>query len=470
MLSTDVTTLAEVAGGELLTGDPATMVRGLWTDSRQVVPGGAFVAFVGERVDGHAFVGEASARGARAVVVTRHDEPLSVSMGSSGRRDVAVILVPDPLAAVQRLAAWHRSRLGCPVIGITGSTGKTTTKDLLMAALAPLGRVTATSGNRNNELGVPLTLLEAGPDTAALVVEMAMRGPGQIAELAHLARPTVGLVTNVGVSHIEVMGSEEAIVEAKGELVAAVPPEGAVFLNGDDAATEGLRQRASARVTLYGLSESCTVRGEDVRLLDDGRAAFTLSAPQGTVEVELPVLGRHNAYNALAAAAVALDLGVAPVEVAAGFRQAAMTDMRMQVVDAASGVTVVNDAYNANPVSMRAAVDTLAGMPSRGRRVAVLGGMAELGSLTELAHFELGEHVSRAGIDVLVTVGSLGERIADGARAEGMPAGAVRPCAVVEEAVEVLDDLLEPGDVVLVKASRVVGLERVVEGVVSPRV
>lgn len=465
-----MTALAEVMGGELLTGDPATMVRGLWIDSREVMPGGAFVAFRGQRVDGHAFVAEALARGARALVVTRHDEPLSAAVEASRRREVALILVPDSLAAVQRAAAWHRSRLDCPVIGITGSTGKTTTKDFLLSALSPLGRVTATAGNRNNELGVPLTLLEAGPDTAALVVEMAMRGPGQIAQLAHLARPTVGLVTNVGVSHFELMGSQAAIAEAKGELVEAVPADGAVFLNGDDATAASLADRALATVTLYGLTEACAVCGRNVRLLDDGRAAFELTCAQGEAEVELPVPGRHNVYNALAAAAVALHLGVDPVEVADGLAAAAMTDMRMQVVDTASGVTVVNDAYNANPVSMRAAIDTLLGMPSRGRRIAVLGGMVELGSLTELAHFELGELVSRCGIDVLVTVGDLGERIADGARADGMDPDVVRPCAVVEEAVEVLDDLLEPGDVVLVKASRAIGLERVVEGVVDPRV
>lgn len=470
MFSADARAIAEVTGGELLSGEPSTVARGVVIDSREVVSGCAFVAFSGERVDGHAYLAEAGARGARVVLVTRHDESVRAALEASGRRDLAVIHVNDALAAVQALAVYHRGRLSCPVIGITGSTGKTTTKDLMRAVLAPLGTVVATTGNRNNELGLPLTVLQAGPGTDALVLEMAMRGQGQIAGLARIARPHHGLITNVGVSHIETMGSVEAIASAKGELVEAIPPEGTVFLNGDDVASEGLSSRARGSVVRYGLAGTCDVRATDVRLDDDGTPVFILVAAEGSAECSVPVPGRHNVYNALASAAVALRLGVTPADIASSMAGAEMTVMRMEVVDTASGVTVVNDAYNANPVSMRAALRTLAEMRVRGRRVAVLGAMAELGSLTELSHFEVGEEVARLGIDVLVTVGDLGTRIAEGARAEGAAPDAVRACATAEEAVEVLDDLLEPGDTVLVKASRVIGLERVVEGIVDPRV
>lgn len=461
--------LAEVTGGELVSGSPDTMINGVCTDSRHTVAGCAYVALPGERVDGHSFLVDALRAGARALVVTRWGEAAAEALGAAGRRDAAVVRVDDGLSAVSALARYHRSRLSCPVVGVTGSTGKTTTKDFLASALGTTLRVTATVSNRNNELGVPLTVLEAGTETDVLVVEMGMRGPGQIAALCAIARPTLGLVTNVGQTHIELLGTQDAIVEAKGELVSSLPPDGTAFLNGDDATSERLAAMSAAPVVRYGLGEGNDVRVRDVTLDDDGCPTLTIEADGEAVTCRLPVPGRHNAYNAAAAAAVALSCGVSLADVAAGLDSVVLSEWRMQVFTVASGVTVVNDAYNANPTSMRAAIDTLGSMIPRGRRVAVLGDMLELGSLAELAHFRLGEDVARGSVDVLVTVGELGHRIAEGAMAEGMDASAVRDCATAEEASEVLDDLLAPGDVVLVKASRGMGLERVVEGIVQPR-
>ncbi|MHB8925914.1 MAG: UDP-N-acetylmuramoyl-tripeptide--D-alanyl-D-alanine ligase, partial [Coriobacteriia bacterium] len=358
----------------------------------------------------------------------------------------------------------------CPVIGVTGSTGKTTTKDFVRSVLGTRMNVVATEGNRNNELGVPLTVMEAGAETGALVVEMAMRGPGQIRALADIARPTAGLITNVGVSHVEILGSEEAIAAAKGELAEAIPERGRVFLNGDDAWSDTLAGRTAAAVTRYGLGETCDVRATGVGVNELGNPTFVLECEQGTAEVVLPVPGRHNVYNALAAAAIGLYLEVSLEDAVRGLEEATFTHMRMEIFQSATDVTIINDAYNANPTSMRAALGALADVPARGRRVAVLGDMAELGSLTELAHFKLGEIVAESPVDVLVTVGERALRIADGALAVGMPADRVRPCATPDEASEVLDDLLEAGDVVLVKASRVMGLERVVEGIIQPHV
>ena len=469
MLIVSVRTLIQLTGGTLVAGSDDAVVHGLAVDSRKVAPGGLFVALPGERVDGHAFLGAAIAAGARAAIVTRDDDAVRTAVAESGR-DVGLIVVEDAQRAIDALAAWHRKRLTCPVIGITGSTGKTTTKDFLRDVLASRLKVIATSGNQNNELGVPLTLFEADPGAEAVVVEMAMRGPGQIARLCEIARPTAGLITNVGVSHVEILGTQEAIASAKGELARAIPPTGRVFLNADDCWSDVLAADLECGTTRYGLGEEADVRAESISIGGDGAATFTLVCEQGSETVTLPLPGRHNVYNALAAAAVGLYLELPLSDVVAGLMHATFSKWRMETFQSASGITIINDAYNANPASMRAAIATLREMPAEGRRIAVLGDMAELGSLAELAHFEVGEFAAAAGIDALVTVGERARRIADGARAAGMLGTSVRPCASAAEASEVLDDLLSPGDVVLVKASRVMGLELVVEGMVEPRV
>ncbi|MDO8880712.1 MAG: UDP-N-acetylmuramoyl-tripeptide--D-alanyl-D-alanine ligase [Coriobacteriia bacterium] len=470
MLTLSVGTLVEITGGELLVGPTVTMVNGLAIDSRDVQPGAAFVAFVGEHTDGHAFVGEALASGARAVLMTRDDVAIRAAIEEAGRAEVALVLVDDARAAVEALGSWHRGRLMCPVIGITGSTGKTTTKDFMRSVLATRMRVVATSGNRNNELGVPLTVMDAGTETDALVVEMAMRGLGQIDHLCRIARPTAGLVTNVGISHVEVLGSEEAIASAKGELVRAIPETGRVFLNGDDGWSDALESMASAGVTRYGFGPTAQVRATDVTVGADGRPRFVMHCEQGVSDVSLPLPGRHNVYNAVAAASVGLYLEMALEDVVAGLEGATFSKWRMETFESASGIIVINDAYNANPVSMAAALSALGDVPTAGRRIAVLGDMAELGSLAELAHFELGSRIVESAVDVLIVVGERARHIGDGARAAGFDDVAIRPCASAEEASEVLDDLLEPGDTVLVKASRVMELETVVEGIMDPRV
>ncbi len=470
MLTLKVDTLTSVAEGTLVSGSGETMVNGISIDSRCVEPGAAFVAFSGEHADGHDFLEEAIARGARGLLVTRSAEQLEKVIESAVGRGIAVIRVPDALTAVQRLASYHRDRLFCPVVGVTGSTGKTTTKEFLTTVLGTRFKVISTRGNRNNELGVPLTVMDARADTDVLVVEMAMRGHGQISQLCDIARPGIGLVTNVGMSHIELLGTQEEIASAKAELVGYIPEEGVNFLNGDDAFTAVIALSSRAPVIRYGLGEACDVRAEEIKMDADSVASFDLVTSEARTRVTLSIPGRHNVYNALAAASVGIHLGVSPEQVLEGLAAASAGEMRMQSFTSAAGVHVINDAYNANPTSMRAAVETLAGMRAAQRRVAVLGDMAELGSLAELAHFRIGEEVARRPIDILVTIGERASRIADGARAEGMESDLVRPCATVEEASELLDDLLEPGDAVLVKASRVMGLERIVEGIVEPRV
>jgi UDP-N-acetylmuramoyl-tripeptide--D-alanyl-D-alanine ligase len=464
MVTMSASRLAEIVTGEVVAGMPQTVFSGLEVDSRAITRGMAFFALPGERVDGHAYVGAAVKAGARVALVSRFDDDVSAQATDP---NLAVVQVSDVAAALRALATYHRGTLRCPVVGITGSTGKTSTKDFLVAALGPDRGVAATRGNRNNELGVPLTVLEAGPETGVLVVEMGMRAEGEIESLCSIARPTCGIVTNIGQTHLETLGSEEAIARAKGELVGCVPPSGRVFLNGDDAWSRSLEARSAAPVTWYGTGEKADVRATGIEVDESGRASFDLRAGEQSVRVSLPLPGRHHAYPAAAAAAAAMYLGVPLEDIAARLAKVRMTGMRMQVFMAANGITVVNDAYNANPTSMRAAVVALADMRARGSRVAVLGDMAELGSLTELAHFRIGEAVAASGIERLVTVGERAKRIAEGAIAAGMPAGNVRPCATVSEGSEVLDDLLVSGDVVLVKASRSMGLERIVERILA---
>ena len=469
MLTLTVESMAAVTDGTLLSGWGSKMVSGVCLDSRSVTPGCAFVAIAGEHSDGHAFASDAIEAGARALLVTRELSELEDVAELARVREVAIVRVDDAVLAVQQLATHHRLRLHCQVVGVTGSTGKTSTKDFVDSVLSTGLRTVSTSGNQNNELGVPLTVLRADLRTEAIVVEMGMRGPGQIARLCEIARPTIGLLTNVGTSHIELLGSQDAVADAKAELVRALPDDGAAFLNGDDAYSDAIASQTNAGVTLYGLSERCAVRAVDIELDAESRASFLLRAGSVGAPVSLRVAGKHNVYNALAAAAVGAHLGIEGEAIARGLETAHLSAMRMEVFSSASGVTIINDAYNANPVSMRAAIETLASMEAGGRRVAVLGDMAELGSLTELAHFRIGEAVARLGIDELVAVGPRAERIAAGAQAAGLDGRHVRRCVDAVEAGEVLDDLLEPHDVVLVKASRVMGLEAVVDGIVSPR-
>jgi UDP-N-acetylmuramoyl-tripeptide--D-alanyl-D-alanine ligase len=470
MLTMPLQALAEVVTGEIV-GDPDdVVVNGIAVDSRDVEPGSLFVAFSGERTDGHLFLGDAIDAGARAVIITADPADYRDLIDKACDRGVAVVRVNDALQAVQDLARHHRDRIFCPVVGVTGSTGKTTTKEFMTAVLGSELKVVATEGNQNNELGVPLTVLRAGADTDLLIVEMAMRGAGQIAELCEISSPTLGLVTNVGTSHIELLGSCEAIADAKGELVEAIPADGRVFLNGDDGRTVELADKAVAPVTTYGTAAGCDVRAEDIEVDEKSRASFRLVWGAEAWDATLGLPGRHNVYNALAATVVALEVGVAPEVIVEGLGRAQAGAMRMQSFESASGVTVINDAYNANPTSMRAAIETLAGMRTARERIAVLGDMAELGSLTELAHFRLGEDVAKQPIEFLVTVGPRAARIADGARAEGMSEDFIRVCATAEEASKRVMEIAEPGDVVLVKASRVMGLEGVVERIVQPDV
>jgi UDP-N-acetylmuramoyl-tripeptide--D-alanyl-D-alanine ligase len=433
--------VAEAAGGRLLAGDPdAPGPRRAVVDSRAVEPGDLFVGLPGVNVDGGAFAERALEADAWGVLV---DDRLAHALAHAG---APVIAVPEPLAALQSLAREWRRVLGCPVIGVTGSTGKTSTKDILSALLRPHLRTHANRENLNTEIGLPLSILEAEPGTEVLVLEMAMRGEGQIAELVAIAEPTVGVIVNVGPVHLELLGTIERVAAAKAELIRDLPAGATcVVPHGEALLAEHLRD--DVETTTFG-------EGGDVRLLTFDAGVARILAHGTVIELELGFSEPYNLKNTLAAVAAARAVGVEP----SGRVEVQFSSLRGELVELDGGVAVVNDCYNANPMSMRAALDHLAEAPAQ-RRIAVLGWMAELGPDAERFHREIGEHARERGIDLMIPVGEDAARL----YSEGFR-GHVEPAATPEEAGHVLERVAQPGDRVLIKGSRSAGLERVLGG------
>ncbi|MFF2993952.1 UDP-N-acetylmuramoyl-tripeptide--D-alanyl-D-alanine ligase [Streptomyces sp. NPDC057950] len=458
MIALSLAEIAAVVGGQTHDiPDPALQVTGpVVRDSREVEPGSLFVAFAGERVDGHDF--------ARAVV-----EAGAVAVLASRPVGVPAIVVEDVQTALGALARHVVERLGATLVALTGSAGKTSTKDLIAQVLRSKAPTVFTPGSLNNEIGLPLTALTATEETKYLVLEMGARGIGHIRYLADLTPPKIGLVLNVGTAHIGEFGGREQIAQAKGELVEGLPEDGAAVLNADDPLVRAMASRTKARVVLFGESGEADVRAENVRLTDLGQPAFRLHTPSGCSDVTMRLYGEHHVSNALAAAAVAHELGMSADEIARALSEAgSLSRWRMEVTERPDGVTVVNDAYNANPESMRAALRALVAM-GRGRRTwAVLGQMAELGDEALAEHDAIGRLAVRLNVSKLVAVG--------GREASWLQLGAYNEGSWGEESVHVSDaqaavDLLRselrPGDVVLVKASRSVGLERVAQALLA---
>lgn len=467
MRPTAVHEIARMAAAEVW-GAGEQRVERVVIDSRAVQENDLFVALPGTRAHGVEFAAEAASRGAAAILVdSAHEQAALIAAAETRGAPVAVLVAPDALEALGRLAAAYRATLAAKVVGITGSTGKTTTKDMLAAALRSR-RVVASALSHNNEIGVPLTLLAAGDQTEVVVVEMAMRGAGQIRSLAKMAAPEVGVITNVGVTHFELLGSRDAIADAKGELLEELPPDGLAVLNGDEERTRALAARTKAPTCTYGLEAANDVTASGIEALSGGHVGFTVSDGAGSASVELPVPGRHNAYNALAAVCVALWLGVTLEEAARGIADVELSPMRMGVFTAGEGITVINDCYNANPASMIAGLEALADIADdAARRVAVLGNMSELGSLSAREHAAVGLAARERGVRLLFTVGEEARVIGEEATGAGSPQGGPEwfHFENAQEAAAEIPGRLAQGDIVLVKASRSVGLERVVEAI-----
>ena len=451
MIPLPLATIAEITGASLDAGtDPGAVADSVVIDSRKAGPGSLFAALPGEHVDGHDYAAAAIGAGAPAVLASR---PVGVP---------ALITpdVPGALAALARAAA--AALPGLTIAGITGSVGKTTTKDLAAQLVERLGPTVAPQGSYNNEIGHPLTVLQATADTRYLVLELSARKAGDIAWLCRIAPPRLGAVLCVGHAHTGEFGGLAEVARAKGELPAALPADGVALLNADDPRVLAMAERTAARVVTFGLRPGAVVRAEGVTLGGDGRASFTLVTPAGSAPVRLRLLGAHNVVNALAAAALAGELGMPVPDVAEGLSAATpRSKWRMEVTERADGVTVINDAYNANPEAIAAALQTLAAV-ARGRRAfAVLGPMNELGDESRQRHEEAGALAARAGVAGLIVVGEDAAPMLTGAKAERSWRGELISVPDAGGAVAALGNLLAPGDVVLVKASRAVGLERV---------
>jgi UDP-N-acetylmuramoyl-tripeptide--D-alanyl-D-alanine ligase len=418
------------------------------TDSREAGPGGLYIARVGELHDGHDFVPNAVQQGAVAAMTTRPVDGLPC---------VVVDDIQDGLADLAR--AVVRAHPDLVVVGITGSSGKTSTKDLLASVLSAAAPTVAPVGSLNSEVGVPLTIFRVGPTTRFLVAEMGARGIGHIAYLAAIAAPTIGIELNVGSAHVGEFGSREAIGRAKAELVAALPETGLAVLNADDPVVRGMAAQTVARVHLVGTAPDAVVRADDIVLDEAGRPRFTVHTPQGSAHVSLPLHGEHHVGNALAVVATALECGLSlPAIVESLAAATPASRWRMEVVERPDGVTVVNDAYNANPDSMRAALKALVAM-GRGRRTwAVLGSMLELGDDSTAEHDAIGRLAVRLNISRLVVVGEIARPMATGAQHEGSWGEEVAWVPDADAAKALLMEELRPGDVVLFKSSRDAGL------------
>ncbi len=451
--------IAVTVGGRLDGPDPDIPITGLSIDSRTVGRGECFVALRDQR-DGHEFVADAFARGALTAIVSHRPDGV--------RADLPLVFVPDPLAALGDLGAAARDRLtDAQVVGVAGSAGKTSTKDLIAAAMSRRYHVHANEKSFNNEFGVPLTLLATPADTEVVVVEMGERQAGDIAHLSQIARPHVGVVTNVGLAHSEFLGGADGVADVLAELVESLPSSGLAVLDADDAHTVNLRARTDASVLTAGVRSDhrpdllVSMLGVDAGL----RPTLRIECDWGSGETQLALLGEHQVHNAGLAAAVALAAEVPFVDVLAGLAEAQGAPWRMQLDRSATGLIVINDAYNASPEPMAAALQALAQLrvPSPARRIAVLGEMRELGAAAPQEHARIGRRAAELGVDVLVAVGAAGGMIAAGVpRGDGPGRGMeVLQVEDADTVVGMLEGRLRPGDAVLVKASRSVGLERV---------
>jgi UDP-N-acetylmuramoyl-tripeptide--D-alanyl-D-alanine ligase len=446
-----VSQIAQLAGASLSSGDGTVVINKVSTDSRTIKAGELFVALRGENFDGHDFVESCAKAGATGALV-------DLNWTGSVPRTFALLRAADTLQAYQTLAANYRRSLALKVLAITGSNGKTSTKDFVASVLARRFRVTKTEGNFNNHVGLPRTILEATSEDEVGVWEIGMNHPGEITALSKIAAPDAAIITNIGVAHIEFMGSREAIAAEKGALAEAIEPQGTVILNANDPFSEGIAARTRAKVVFAGTTDG-TVRAIEIRQSADG-SEFTIVEGAHRCRAQLPVAGSHMVQNALLAVAAGRAFGLSIEECAAGLTAAPLTKARLQIKEI-GGVQFLDDSYNANPDSMKAALRTLVELDAEGKRIAVLGEMRELGAESERGHREVGETAATLGVNQLITIGDTAKLIAEGARTAGLDN--VSSTRSTGEAAKLLGEIAEPGDLVLIKGSRAARTEEVIE-------
>jgi UDP-N-acetylmuramoyl-tripeptide--D-alanyl-D-alanine ligase len=436
--------------GNLLCQGRLTKFAGVSTDTRTIGSGDLFVALSGESYDAHDFLDQAIAKGAGGIVVSR--EKIRVP------EDITVFHVPDTLRALQDLAQYHRLRFSIPVVAVTGSNGKTTTKDMIAAILAQRFQVLKTEANFNNEIGLPLTILKLNPSHEIAVVEMGMRGSGQIRELANIALPNIAVITNVGETHMELLGSIEKIAEAKAEILEGLPYSGFAVLNADNSYVRNMAEKVQCRTAFYGIEQG-DIRAANIEFTGRSMMFECVVNDSEVFSVHVPAVGRHNVYNTLAAICVGRYLGLDFQEINEGLSGFNAGGMRLQI-EKTDRYTVINDAYNASPASMEAAIDALVDIAPQ-RKLAVLGDMLELGHVAIEAHRRIGKKLAACRVDAVVTVGGMAAHIAGAAKEAGVPVAVA--CESHEEAKKVLGSLVAVGDTVLLKGSRGMKMEKLMD-------
>jgi len=446
-----LTSIAQMAGAEILRGSGDTVVSRVGKDTRTIQQGDLYIALRGENFDGNTFAAEAASRGAAAVLLDSADQVVGLPEG------FPVLIADDGLAALTRLAAAWRAQLDLKVLCITGSNGKTTTKDFAAAVLGTRFKVTKTEGNLNNHIGVPLSILAADRSHTAAVWEIGMSHPGEIAPLAALARPDAAIITNIGIAHIEFMKSRDAIAAEKGALAEAVPPSGFVILPAGDSMTGGIAERCRARVILTGLGAGDLTA--DALIEGGDSCSFVLHVDGQSLDAKIPCNGSHMVANALHALAAGIGFGVSPADAVAGLSAARLTGGRLER-RTIRGISILDDSYNANPDSMIAALATLRSLPGSGHRIAVLGRMGELGEFAAEGYRQTGLAAGKFS-DILVTVGAETASIADAAREAGL--GRIHEVEDTASAARMLAQLARPGDIILVKGSRSARMENVLK-------
>ena len=466
-MSITIEEVLRATGGRLLQGEERAFFQGISTDSRMVGEGELFIALKGPRFDGHHFALKALEKKAGGVVI---EEDKTGDIRWNGYRPKAVIVVKDTLRALGDLARERRRRYRIPVVALTGSNGKTTTKEMISACLETTFPILKTRENLNNLIGLPLTLLNLTEKERVVILEMGMNVPGEIRRLTEIAEPDVGLITNIQIVHLEGVGSLERVREEKGELFRRMRRDGTILVNQNDPHVIDLASEFSGQKITFGVEKSADVMAKEIRLRGAEGTSFNLILEGEEIEVSLPLLGRHFVPNALSAIAVASLFGIEVKKAKEALERFRPFPMRMEIIHLEGGKTLINDAYNANPRSMELALETLAEIKGKGRAIAVLGDMLELGDFTEEAHRQIGEKVEELSIDLLLTMGEKAPLVVESAVRHGFEPKRTRVMESHSEAISILKEVVQEGDWILIKGSRRMAMEKIVEGLTERRV
>ncbi len=457
MISFNCSELGEAVGGKLLWGEPNMTFYGVTTDSRKVTKDSLFIPLIGEKFDGHDYIEQCFKAGASVCLTSKQIPPVA---------GCSAVLVDDTAKALRDLAAWHRKKFDIPVVGITGSVGKTSTKDMVSCVLSQKYCVLKTQGNFNNEIGLPLTVLNIDNSHETAVIEMGMSGFGEISRLTAIARPRIAIITNIGVSHIEKLGSQEGILRAKLEILEGLDEDGLVVLNGDDPLLKPLEGKLPFRTVFYGMNNGCDYTALNYQTMGEQGTSFEITVNGSRYNVEIPVPGIHNVYNALAAIATGIEMKIPMEIILYGIKQFSPGNMRQSIINH-KGIKIINDAYNASPQSMQAAINVLEEISSGSRSVAVLGDMFEMGDMSRDLHYSVGNFIKNKKINYLITVGQDSGMISQAVADSGNSEIKLRHFENNREALKYILGIVMPGDYILIKGSRGMKMEEIADGIMK---